>query len=191
MGNRLVPVKQTDLTHLFIYCLARTFVAAFCYLLCYCAVKFIKKGRIHEKAVSQRCCVTVLSVWRKADDINIRIFGRALSCPMNSNYKFQAGRRCYNLWIRLTDCKSSNYHKYFRSSSWRGHVYIEIWKQSFSTQNPLVTFVHIVNIDNDEYSTNTFILHPSLLSFSVPPQSRWCSPISLSLSLSLFSSVPS
>ena len=109
------------------------------------------------------------------------------------DYKFQP--RCCNLWIRLTDwstdCKSSNYHKYFHSSnSTSGNKYcglakkLRFTKQS-STENPLATFVRIVNNDNTRqyfYSLSIFS-RPLLHSFTDALQSLF---LSFSLSLSLF-----
>lgn len=114
-------------------------------------------------------------------------------CRMNPDYKFQP--RCCNLWIRLTDwstdCKSSNYHKYFHSSnSTSGNKYcglakkLRFTKQS-STENPLATFVRIVNNDNTRqyfYSLSIFS-RPLLHSFTDALQS-------FSLSLSLPFSLP-
>lgn len=114
-------------------------------------------------------------------------------CRMNPDYKFQP--RCCNLWIRLTDwstdCKSSNYHKYFHSSnSTSGNKYcglakkLRFTKQS-STENPLATFVRIVNNDNTRqyfYSLSIFS-RPLLHSFTDALQSLF---LSFSLSLSLF-----
>lgn len=114
-------------------------------------------------------------------------------CRTNPDYKFQP--RCCNLWIRLTDwstdCKSSNYHKYFHSSnSTSGNKYcglakkLRFTKQS-STENPLATFVRIVNNDNTRqyfYSLSIFS-RPLLHSFTDALQSLF---LSFSLSLSLF-----